>query len=119
MRTRFKICCMSGEDEVRAAIDAGADALGFVSHMPSGAGIISEDLIAKLIPLVPPPVATFLLTCQTTSAGVIAQVRKCGPSTVQLCDSVSASVRADIRTVLPVVRIVQVIHVVGPESVEE
>jgi phosphoribosylanthranilate isomerase len=119
MRTRFKICCMSSEAEVRAAVDAGADALGFVSQMPSGAGIISEQLISRLIPLVPPPVATFLLTSQTTAAGILAQLRKCGAGTVQLCDSVSPGVREDVKSALPAVRIVQVIHVVGPESIEE
>ena len=38
---------------------------------------------------------------------------------MQLCDSVPPGVRMDIKSALPAVRIVQVIHVVGPESVEE
>lgn len=52
MRTRFKICCMSSESELRAAVEAGADALGFVSHIPGGAGIISDELSRRLVPLV-------------------------------------------------------------------
>lgn len=118
-RTRIKICCMSGVEEVRIAVRAGADALGFVSAMPSGAGIIAEDLIAQLIPIVPPPVGTFLLTCETDAARLVAQQRRCGANTLQLCDRVTSEVRALICRQLPGVRIVQVVHVIGPESIDE
>lgn len=110
---------MSSEDEVRLAVAAGADALGFVSAMPSGAGIVSEDLISRLTPLVPPAVATFLLSCAADSETLVAQQRRCGANTLQLCDSVEAKVRDELRRRLPGVRIVQVIHVTGPESVDE
>ena len=118
-RTRIKICCMSSVDEVRIAVRAGADALGFVSAMPSGAGIISEDLIAELIPIVPPPVGTFLLTCETDATRIVGQQRRSGANTLQLCDRVDASVRALVCRQLPGVRIVQVVHVTGPGSVDE
>jgi phosphoribosylanthranilate isomerase len=118
-RTRIKICCMSSVDEVRVAVRAGADALGFVSAMPSGAGIIDEELIAQLVPIVPPPVATFLLTCETDATRIVAQQRRCGANTLQLCDRVSASVRTLVCRQLPGIRIVQVVHVTGPETVDE
>jgi phosphoribosylanthranilate isomerase len=118
-RNRIKICCISSIDEVRIAVRAGADALGFVSAMPSGAGIIGEDLIAELIPIVPPPIGTFLLTCETDATRLVAQQRRCGANTLQLCDRVSAEVRALVCRQLPGVRIVQVVHVTGPESIEE
>ena len=44
------------------AIKYGASALGLVSEMPSGPGVIDENLIAKIAANVPPPVAIFLLT---------------------------------------------------------
>lgn len=110
---------MSGIDEVRIAVRAGADALGFVSAMPSGAGIIGEDLIAQLIPIVPPPVGTFLLTCETEATSIVGQQRRCGANTLQLCDRVSDSVRALVCRQLPGVKIVQVVHVTGPESLDE
>lgn len=118
-RTRIKICCISSVDEVRIAVRAGADALGFVSAMPSGAGIIAEELIAQLVPIVPPPVGTFLLTCETDATKIVAQQRHCGANTLQLCDRVSASVRALVSRQLPGIRIVQVVHVTGPETVDE
>jgi phosphoribosylanthranilate isomerase len=118
-RTRIKICCMSSVDEIRIAVRAGADALGFVSAMPSGAGIISEELIEQLIPIVPPPIGTFLLTCETDATRIVAQQRRCGANTLQLCDRVSESVRTLVCRQLPGVKIVQVVHVTGPESVDE
>jgi phosphoribosylanthranilate isomerase len=110
---------MSGLDEIRIAVRAGADALGFVSAMPSGAGIITEELAAELIPIVPPPVGTFLLTCETDATRIVGQQRRTGANTLQLCDRVDASVRALVCRQLPGVRIVQVVHVTGPESVDE
>ena len=42
------------------AIEAGADALGLVGPMPSGPGIISNELIAEIAAQVPPPIETSL-----------------------------------------------------------
>ena len=42
MTTRVKICCISSTDEAKMAISYGASALGLVSNMPSGPGIISD-----------------------------------------------------------------------------
>ncbi|HLA64635.1 MAG TPA: phosphoribosylanthranilate isomerase, partial [Rhodothermales bacterium] len=61
-RTRLKVCCIGGVDEARLAVAAGADALGLVSAMPSGPGVIEEARIAEVVLAAPPPVATFLLT---------------------------------------------------------
>ena len=48
MKPKVKICCIQDAAEARLALAAGADALGFVSAMPSGPGPISEALIAEL-----------------------------------------------------------------------
>ena len=100
------------------AIDAGASALGLVSHMPSGPGVIAEDLITRIARAVPPPVATFLLTSATSAEAIIAQQRRCGTNTLQLCDYVEEPVYRELRRELPGVALVQVIHVTGPESVD-
>ena len=118
-RTRIKICCMSSVDEIRVAVRAGADALGFVAEMPSGAGIIGEELASQLIPIVPPPVGTFLLTSETDALRIVGQQRRCGANTLQLCDRVTAEVRSLVCRQLPGIKIAQVVHVTGPESVDE
>lgn len=101
------------------AIMHGASALGLVSEMPSGPGVITEDSITKIASVVPPPVATFLLTCKQDAASIIAQQHRCRVNTIQLCDHVEAHVYDELRRALPGVSLVQVIHVAGRESLDE
>ncbi|MEK7951371.1 phosphoribosylanthranilate isomerase [Luteolibacter soli] len=117
-KPRVKICCIASLEEAQAAISAGASALGLVSAMPSGPGVIEEDVIAEIARRVPPPIGTFLLTSETSAEAIIAQQRRCGTNTLQLCDYVDASVYRELRRELPGIALVQVIHVTGPESIE-
>ena len=116
---RVKICCIASVDEARMAIRYGASALGLVSAMPSGPGPIGEDEIARIRRHIPPPVASFLLTCRQDVAGVVDQLRRTGCNTVQLCDELASGGYDHIRAALPGVSIVQVIHVTGPSSLDE
>jgi len=118
-RTRVKICCIASVDEAWLAIRSGASALGFVSKMPSGPGPIEEELIAAIVPHVPPGIATFLLTSETTAEPIIAQQHRTRVNTIQLVDAVEPGTHEALREALPGVAIVQVIHVTGPESVAE
>ncbi|MCA1591724.1 MAG: phosphoribosylanthranilate isomerase [Acidobacteria bacterium] len=118
-RPRVKICCIADLEEARTAIECGASALGLVSEMPSGPGVISEEAIAEIAARVPPPIATFLLTCREDTASIVAQQRRCGVNTIQLCDRVSTHVYDELRAALPGVSLVQVIHVTGRESFDE
>ncbi len=120
MRTRVKICCISSVAEAQLAIRHGADALGLVGPMPSGPGVIGLDEAARIARIVPPPVATFLLSSETGAVGLIAQAQACRPTTLQIVDAVDdVSVYAEVRAACPGIRLVQVIHVSGPESVTE
>ncbi|NNE44387.1 MAG: phosphoribosylanthranilate isomerase [Gemmatimonadetes bacterium] len=115
-RTRIKICCISSPEEARLAVASGADALGLVGPMPSGAGVISNDLIAEIAPRIPPPVASFLLTSETRPDAIIAHVRAAGTNTVQLVDHVASGDYPALREALPGIRIVQVVHVEDDSS---
>ena len=116
---RIKICCIASVAEVELAVAHGASALGFVSKMPSGPGPIEEELIASIVPHVPAGIATFLLTSETTAEPIIAQQKRTGVNTLQLVDAVEEGTLARLRDALPDVGLVQVIHVTGPESVDE
>ena len=116
---RIKICCMQSAAEVALAAKHGADAVGFVSAMPSGLGPISEELIAALIPAVPAGIASFLLTSRLSADAIADQVRRLGPTTVQIVDRPEPGCRAELRRRLPSTRIVQVVHVTGPEAVAD
>jgi phosphoribosylanthranilate isomerase len=116
---RVKICCIGSVDEAALAIECGASALGLVSDMPSGPGIISDEKIAEIAATVPPAIGTFLLTSRQGVADIISQQRYCRTNTIQICDHLTVGTHGDLKHALPGVSVVQVIHVTGPESVEE
>jgi phosphoribosylanthranilate isomerase len=118
-KIRVKICCISSIEEARLAVTYGASAIGLVSDMPSGPGVISEKLIEEIAGIVPPGIATFLLTSKTDTDSIINQQRKCKTNTIQIVDSVSHDVYGKLRKELPGIKIVQVVHVSGEESVDE
>jgi phosphoribosylanthranilate isomerase len=106
-------------EEAVLAIECGASAVGLVSNMPSGPGVISEDRIAEIAATIPPPVGTFLLTSTQDAASIIAQHRLCRTNCIQLCDRLTRGSHRDLKSALAGISIVQVVHVTGPESVEE
>ncbi len=116
---RVKVCCIADAAEARLAIEAGADALGLVSAMPSGPGVIPEHTIAEVARLVPPPVATFLLTSLQQVDAIIAQHQRCRTGVIQLVDRLTHGTHSELRAALPGVAIVQVVHVTGPKAVDE
>ena len=119
MRMRVKICCISSAAEAEAAVAAGADAIGLVSAMPSGPGVIDEGLIADIAAAAPPALGTFLLTSETDPAAIVAQQRRCGVNTLQLCDALNASAYPALRDALPGIALIQVIHVRDESAVAE
>ena len=116
---RVKICCIANVEEARLAIQYGASAVGLVSSMPSGPGVIDEGLIAEIAAAVPPPIATFLLTSTQDAESIIAQQRRCRTNTIQLCDSLIHGSYGDLRAALPGIALVQVIHITGEASIAE
>ncbi|MEJ2371830.1 MAG: hypothetical protein P8Y07_13405, partial [Gemmatimonadales bacterium] len=74
MITRFKVCCIGGREEASLAIAYGASAIGLVSEMPSGPGVIPEPLIREIAAAVSPSVSTFLLTSRTEASEIADQL---------------------------------------------
>jgi phosphoribosylanthranilate isomerase len=119
IRPRIKICCIGSVEEAWIAIRHGASALGLVSDMPSGPGVISEGLISQIAAIVPPGVSSFLLTSQQNTASIIAQQRRLGVNAIQICDRLESGSYEDLHNAMPGIDIVQVIHVTGPEAIAE
>ena len=101
------------------AIAHGASAVGLVSAMPSGPGVIAECLIAEIAAKLPPAIGSFLLTCQTDPEKIIEQQKRLRVNTIQICDRLDTASYAVLRAALPGIALVQVIHVSAPESVTE
>ncbi|MBS1788112.1 MAG: phosphoribosylanthranilate isomerase [Acidobacteria bacterium] len=118
-KPRVKICCIGSLAEADLAIRYGASALGLVSAMPSGPGVIEENLIAEIVAHVPPPIATFLLTSKQGVNSIIEQQRRLRANTIQIVDRLEQGSYGDLRVALPGISLVQVIHVGDEDSVEE
>lgn len=101
------------------AIRYGASALGLVSEMPSGPGIIDENKITEIASRTPPPVATFLLTSKQSAEEIISQQLKTKVNTLQLVDHLPHNELMKLREKLPAIKLVQVIHVLDEYSIEE
>jgi phosphoribosylanthranilate isomerase len=118
-KPRIKICCIQSIEEAQLAIKYGVSALGLVSEMPSGPGVISEEMIEKIATAIPPSIGTFLLTSKQDVDEIIFQQKKCKTNTIQLCDRLEQSSHKELKDKLPGISIVQVIHIRGEESLEE
>ena len=119
MHTRIKICCIASIEETKLAIANRADAVGLVGKMPSGPGPITDEEIAFIAKTIHPPVASFLLTSEQSANEIINHVKRVHTNTVQIVDELKDAQYDKIRIALPHLRIVQVIHVTGEESIEQ
>ncbi|WP_068000802.1 phosphoribosylanthranilate isomerase [Pseudovibrio axinellae] len=118
-RTRLKICCISTSSEAALAVACGADAVGLVAHMPSGPGVIEDDLILNIARHVPPPVSTWLLTSRTSANDIVEHALTCGTNTLQIVSPIDPGEYQELRLNLPAsTRIVQVVHVEDEYSLE-
>jgi phosphoribosylanthranilate isomerase len=115
----IKICCISSVDEAQLALAHGVSGIGLVSEMPSGPGVIADSLIARIVESLPKSAVTFLLTSRQTAAGIAQQHRFCRTTTVQLVDDVPVNELRALRSLLPDIRLVQVVHVTGESSVNQ
>ena len=116
---RVKICCIGSVEEARMAVGAGASAVGLVGRMPSGPGVIGDELIRAIAQTVPPPVASFLLTSEPTAEAVIDHHRRVFTNTIQLVDALPPGSYRTLRAALPGIKLVQVIHVLDEVSIDE
>jgi phosphoribosylanthranilate isomerase len=113
------VCCISSTEEAALAIRCGADAIGLVSSMPSGPGVIPDDRIAEISTHIPPGVTTFLLTSSRDPETIVDQQKRSGVDTVQLCDELPPEAVKQLRSALPRVSIVQVVHVVDDDALDQ
>ncbi|MES2372096.1 MAG: phosphoribosylanthranilate isomerase [Bacteroidota bacterium] len=119
MFPRIKICCISSVEEAQLAVSYGASALGLVGPMPSGPGVIEDELIYTIAQQVPPPIGTFLLTSETSVQAIIVHHQKVLTNTIQIVDALQEGSYSEIKKALPAVKIVQVIHVLDERSIDE
>ena len=119
LKVCVKICCIGSIQEANMAIQYGASAIGLVGRMPSGPGIIDDALINLIAKNTPTAIETFLLTSETKAENIIDHHKKTNTTTIQIVDALSDRQYQQIREALPMVKIVQVIHVIDENSFRE
>ena len=119
VRPCLKVCCIATVKEAFLAINNGADAIGLVSEMPSGPGVIADDRIEDIAASIPPGISTFLLTSSREVDAIVGQQQRFGVNTIQLCDDLPAKEVLKLRALMPDVTIVKVIHVTGIEALDQ
>jgi phosphoribosylanthranilate isomerase len=115
---QVKVCCILNTKEAQMAIDAGADAIGLVSAMPSGPGVIRDDEILEIAHFAKNKIDIFLLTSQTSGSTIIQQFHAFSPDYLQLVDYVSEKDYRILRSRIPIAKLIQVIHVIDDESLD-
>jgi phosphoribosylanthranilate isomerase len=102
-RTRIKICGLTRADDVEAAVEAGADAIGFVLY-PKSTRFVGAERAAELARRLPPFVTPVLLFVNA-GAGEIAQALARLPQALlqfhgdETADECDAAGRAYLRAV--------------------
>ncbi|WP_431273757.1 phosphoribosylanthranilate isomerase [Variovorax ureilyticus] len=81
-RTRIKICGLTREQDVDAAVDAGADAIGFVLY-PASPRAVTVDRAAELASRLPPFVTPVLLFVNEDAVGSMAALSSVAGSMAQ------------------------------------
>lgn len=116
---RVKVCCIASIAEAEMALNAGADALGLVSAMPSGPGVIADADIAAIVEWIGHRAASVLLTSQQTDAAIATQLEAFQPSVLQIVDELQRDERITVQNRFPVVAIMPVVHVQGRDTIED
>lgn len=117
--TKVKVFCIQSIEEAQLAIEYGAFAIGLVSKMPSGPGVISDEKIKKIANWAKGKIKSVLLTALQDADELIEQYRFFGTDIIQLVDSQESSIYQKLRIELPEVKLMQVIHVIDKKSIEE
>ncbi|MBA3852944.1 MAG: N-(5'-phosphoribosyl)anthranilate isomerase [Gemmatimonas sp.] len=116
---QLKVCCISSVAEAELAVSHGAAALGLVSAMPSGPGVVEDAIIREVAAWARGRARSFLLTSRTEPAAIAEQLEQLQPETVQLVDALPDGAHRELRRLMPSVRQVQVIHVRSEADVAE
>ena len=118
MRLRVKICCMASVAEASQAAAAGADMIGMVGPMPSGAGVIDLGTARAVAEGAPPWVTPVLLSSGETAEAIAAELALCPVRCVQIVRHVAPGVHVELARRLPGLGRIQAIHVEGPGALE-
>lgn len=120
MLARCKLCGIRSAEDLEIAIEAGADAVGFISGVThTSEDALSEDAARSLADLTPPYVSTVLVTHLESAKEILELADFVGVDTIQIHGLVDREVSAAVFAGARSRRVTKAIHVTGPEAVAE
>jgi phosphoribosylanthranilate isomerase len=120
MPVRSKLCGIRSPQDLQIAVDAGADAVGFicgVTHVSEDA--LGEDAARELARLTPPYVSRVLVTHLESAREILELAAFVGVDTIQVHGLVDLDTVAAVFSGSEGRRVTKAIHVTGPEAIEE
>lgn len=106
---RVKICGITSEHDLMTAVDAGADAVGFVVDVPSSPRNLTLDVAEKLMRLVPVFVDSIAVTVPESLASLKRVYEQLKPEGIQIHGEKFPEAHV-IREVIPHTRLIKAIR---------
>lgn len=117
---RVKICGNRTIEEAKMAVEAGADAVGFlVGIRHDSDDSLAPETARDIVKHIPPFISTVVVTHLVTAKEVVDLCDRILPTTVQLHDDIVPRQIAEIRMVRPHLKLIKAIHVVGDQAMNE
>ena len=114
--TRVKICGLTRERDLRAAVAAGADAIGVIAEVPVDTPReVSRERAAELVAAAPPFVTTVLVTMPESPHEATALVQEVGPDVLQIHNSLPPGDLAYLGSTVDA-RVVRAVDAADPEE---
>lgn len=113
---RTKMCGIDSRENAIAALEAGADALGFlvgITHLAEDK--ITTEAAKAIIESLPPFVSTVAVTHLRDTGKIVDMCRYLGVSTLQIHDFLTPEEVAECRRALGGVKIIKAVHVIDSE----
>lgn len=117
---RVKLCGMNRWDDVRMAIDLGADAVGFlvgITHLAEDK--VSNEAAAEMIRRMPPMISKVAVTHLEDSRQIIPMLEYLKVDTVQLHSDITVDEIRRVRAAFPYIKVIKLVSVIGTDAIAE
>lgn len=115
---RVKICGNKRAGDALKAVEYGADAIGLlVGQKHASPDFIDIEQARGIVALLPPFVASVLVTHLVLPDEITPLARKIGVNTIQLHGETTPDQTAQIKKTLPYIKLYKAIHVTGDKSI--
>ncbi len=118
---RVKVCGLTREEDVAVAVEAGADAVGFILGIPSSPRNLTLEKAERLVSKVPVFVDSVIVTAPKSFEWLIEVVQRVKPSAIQIHGKEQFDF-AEIRGKLGNTRLIKTVYVtetLATETLEE